>query len=155
MKHQLSLKARARKLKEIALARAQDESGLPADTTLLPLPEIPSIHVDDNSSDMFGNLRCLGLAYLDKNGQQLEFSAGIDSGDDDDWQTSNQETEDTTPESSDSEDDILGPHLEPTIQDGGMRDYWPYPSKTVSDELWAPRVRNLPYNSADASLGCP
>lgn len=81
---------------------------------------------------MFKNFRRLGLAYLDENGEQLEFSAGTVSDDDEDRRTRSEDAE--TIESSDSESDTTDQQFEWAAQDGGLKDYWPYPSKTVSNK---------------------
>ena len=129
------MNVRARKLEEQESARAQDEHTPPTHSVLLPLPEIPPAlptGLDDGSADMFKNFRRLGLAYLDENGEQLEFSAGTVSDDDEDRRTRSEDAE--TIESSDSESDTTDQQFEWAAQDGGLKDYWPYPSKTVSNK---------------------
>ena len=139
MKHRVALDIHARKLKE-ELTQAQDEHA-PSPLThsvLLPLPEIPSAPFaghDNGSSNVFEGFRHLGLAYLDENGERLEFSAGIMSDDNKGYQTQDKEAETIGSESSDSESDATGIQAEWAMRESGLRDYWPYPSKTVSDEL--------------------
>jgi len=96
---------------------------------LLPLPEIPSAlstGEGDRGPNIFENFRRFGLAYLDENGEQLKFSAGTVSGDEG-YLEQTEETEATASECSDSEGDVTD------VQESGMKSYWPYPSKTVSD----------------------
>ena len=109
------------------------ESTSLAYSTLLPLPEIPSVLPNNGSPDTFGNFRRLGFAFLDENGDQLEFSAGMVSDDDEGCRTQIQESEAIMSEHSDSEEsDAASAQFEWTVQGGESEDYWPYPSKTVS-----------------------
>lgn len=139
-KHQVSSKIRTQKLEERESARAEGEDTLPAYSDLLSLPEIPSVGPtgsDNRSSDVFEKFRRLDFAFLDENGEQLHFSAGTEVGDDDGCQTWDREAKAVTPECSDAESDVISPQLEWT-------DYWPYPSKTVSNELCAKNFRTYP-----------
>jgi len=123
-----------RKLEEKESAQAQDEYTPPGQSVLFPLPEIPSTlsaGPNHGSSDIFKNFRRLGLSYLDENGEQVEFSAGAITDDDEGHQTRSKDTETVTSESSDSESE----QFEWDMEDSVPGDYWPYPSKTVGDEL--------------------
>ena len=100
---------------------------------LRPLPEIPSIipvGQDDTNSDVFSSLRRLGLTYLDENGEQLEFSAGEVFDGNRDHQIPNEEI------GSDFESDVGDMQSKLLTEDFEGRDYWPYPSKTVSRICW-------------------
>lgn len=149
-----------RKQEEKVLAQAQGEHPPPANSVLLPLPEIPlvlSAGPDERGSDIFENFRRFGLGYLDENGEQLEFSAGTSSDDDSGHRTQSEETEAVVSECSDSESDTADPQPGLTAQGDRLMDYWPYPSKTVSDKLMNHEYRafeNLHTNCPDASLRC-
>jgi len=136
MKHRVALNVHMQRLEEKKSAQTQDKDTLPEQSVLLPLPEIPPtlpIGPNNGSSDIFGNFRCLGLAYLDENREQLEFSAGTVLDDGKGHQTWSEETETATSECSDSESE----QSEWAMQDSGSGDYWPYPLRTVSDKLRA------------------
>jgi len=136
MKHRASLNTRTRKLEGKESAHTQCERTPPRYCDLLSLPEMPSVPTgpDDGNLDMFKSLRRFGLSYLDENGEQLEFSAGTGSDDNNGRWTQNEEAESIASECSDSESDIIGPNLEWTVLNGGLTDYWPYPSKTVGGD---------------------
>lgn len=137
MKHRVALNLHVRKQEKVS-SQGQGEHTPCLDTTLLPLPEIPSdspIGLDNESSDMFKNFRRLGLNYLDESGEQLEFSAGTVSDSNEGQQSQTEETMVTESDFSDSESDNASVQPEQTTRDGRLRDYWPYPSKTVSDKL--------------------
>lgn len=108
-----------------------------AHSVLLQLPEMPQgvlTGQDDVSFDMFNDFRRLGLDYLDENGEQLEFSAGEVSGDDEDHRTQNDETESVVTKCSDSDNSTVDPQLSSEwLRDAELNDYWPYPSRTVSE----------------------
>lgn len=137
MKHQLALNVRARKLEERLSAKAQGEqpSSQRIASVLLPLPEIPLVLPDsqgDASSDMLRNFRRFGLAYLDENGDQLEFSAGAVSDDGEGNPIPSEESDAATSECSDPASDAEDPQPEWPVRDVDQTDYWPYPSQTVS-----------------------
>jgi hypothetical protein len=138
-KHQASLKAHACELQERELVRAQNEHAQVVHSTLLPLPDIPSVlptSLDEGTANMFKSFRRLGLDYLDENGEQLTFSAGTDLDASEENQPQNDEVEIVTSECSDAESDAaVDPQPGWTARDNESSDYWPYPSKTVSGEL--------------------
>lgn len=106
---------------------------------LLPLPEEPlasPTNPDDGSSDMFKNFQRFGFTYLDESGEELIFSVGTTSDDDEGHHGLNQEAEVVMPECSDAEESDALPEW--AAWDSQPGDYWPYPSKTVSDKLQAP-----------------
>lgn len=131
---------RTKKLEGEASAQVQEEYAHATYSTLLPLPEIPSVLLADvgsGVSKVFNNFRRLGLTYLDENGEQLEFSAG--TGDDDKGgQVRNEEGDVYTSECSDSESVDDNSPFEWNKQDAQSGDYWPYPSKTVRNDLKVP-----------------
>jgi hypothetical protein len=135
------LDIRTRKLEEEALTKTRENPSQPVDSVLLPLPEVLPVvpaGFGDTNPDMFGRFRRFGLTYLDENGEQLEFSAGIDR-DDDEGRLNQREETGAAPvlvsEYSDSESDAVDPQPEWPMQDTEQEDYWPYPSKTVSGIL--------------------
>ena len=133
-KHQILLNICKQKLKRGSV-QAQSEPTPLMHSVLLPLPEMPPAppaSLDNQSSDMFRNFQHLGLAFLDENGEEVEFSVGAISDEDRDHQTQNQETETIVSECSDAEESDVS--SEWATQDGGLKDYCPYPSKTVSDK---------------------
>jgi hypothetical protein len=121
---------------QVSVKTREELEGAPgqaANSVLLPLPEPPPvtpISQGDPSFDVFSGLRRIGLTYLDENGEPLEFSAGAESSHQT-WR--NDETENQVEsECSDSESDAADPQPKRFVQDVERRDYWPYPSKTVS-----------------------
>jgi hypothetical protein len=135
------LNIHSHKLKGKESAQAQCKPASLAHSTLLPLPEIPSALPDNGSPDTFGNFHRLGLAFLDENGDHLEFSAGVVLDDDKGRRTQIQEPEVTMSEYLDSEEsDATSAQFEWTAQGGKLEDYWPYPSKTVSGGFRVPNV---------------
>lgn len=134
-KHQAALDVRVRKFEE----QARDERTLspPTNSVLLPLPEVlPVLSVGrhDGRSNIFEDFRRLGFTYLDENGEELEFSAGTALDSDKVCQITSEEAEAAAPEYSDSECSTAGVQADWVTQEGTPRDYWPYPSKTVSDD---------------------
>ncbi|KAF9786365.1 hypothetical protein BJ322DRAFT_1099898 [Thelephora terrestris] len=100
------------------------------------MPEIsstPPAGPDDETSCVFKNFRRLGLAYLDENGEKLEFLAGNDANGDEGGQSQSEEDEALESDFSDmSESDGADAQPKRVVRDGGLGKYWPYPSKTVN-----------------------
>lgn len=157
IKHQASLGIRMCRLEERRLAQEQTEHAQLANAVLLPLPEMPSLlptSPDDETSALFTNFCRLGLAYLDENGEELEFSAGTDV-DNEGVQTQTEDDETFRSDDSDSENDVAGPQTEQwAAWDAGLGDYWPYPSKVVSGKLCSHQLPwHLHGNCPDADAG--
>lgn len=138
MKHRIALDIHVRKLEE----KAQEEHTPPVCSVLLPLPGTPSVPPagpDDGCFDIFKNVRRLGHTFLNERGERLEFSAGRVLSDKDHWAQSN-ETDDVASDCSDSGGGTTDLQPEWATRDGKTSDYWPYPSKTVSNRLRAPSI---------------
>lgn len=123
----------------LAQTQGRQTPSQPVHSALLPLSEIPQIvpaGQDDVSADVFGNFRRFGLTYLDENGEELEFSAGVVLDGERGRQTQDGETEAFVSGCSESESDVAvesDPQPKRFACDvDSRRDYWPYPSKTVS-----------------------
>jgi hypothetical protein len=146
-KHRVSLKAHAQKLKEMNSVQERAERAQTVHSILLPMPEIsstPPAGPDDETSCVFKNFRRLGLAYLDENGEKLEFSAGNDANDNEGGRTQSEEDEALESDFSDtSESDGADAQPKRVVRDGGLGKYWPYPSKTVSENFRAAGILAL------------
>ena len=154
-KHRLALGVRARKLAELTKTPDDRTPSQPIHSVLLPMPEIsPTIPAGqgNTSVDIFGSVRRFGLTYLDKNGEKLEFSAGMISDDDRGYPVRSEEVEASGSECLDSESDMVDPRPKWPARDVEQRDYWPYPSKTVGGTC--EMCRNLLTNHSDAFVGC-
>ena len=116
------------------------------------LSPIVSAGQDDTSSDPFGSFRRFGLTYLDKNGDQLQFSAGMALDDDKGHLTRSEEAAVHRSEGSDLESDVGDSRPEWPARDVEQRDHWPYPSKTVGEICRT--FRNMLTSHTDASVRC-
>ena len=157
-KHRAALDLRVRRLEEEELGRTQGRqtSSPPTEAGLLPLPkmssDIPTAQVDGNTN-VFENFRRHGLEYLDENGERLEFSAGTAL--DDERCSQGKETRAEISERLDSESDVDDLRAELVMQENGPRDFWPYPSKTVSITILAEQRKfcNIITDFSDISVG--
>ena len=158
-KHRAALDFCVRKLEEEEWERAQDrQTSSPPEAVLLPLLEMSSgvsTGRDDGNSNIFENFRRHGLEYLDENGERLEFSAGTAPGGEKYSQIQSEETQAVIPDCLGSESDADDIQTELVMQGSGSRDFWPYPSKTVSTMILTERrvFYNITTNFSDVSVG--